>query len=49
MSHPHVWDYPICPDCHSDIFVDGHSGSENWICYSCESRFNGHDGSLRAQ
>jgi len=39
-KHKHVWDYPNCPDCGSDIFVSASKGDTNkYICNVCNVEF----------
>lgn len=34
------WDYPDCPRCESEVFVDGHAaGSETNCCHLCQTKF----------
>lgn len=33
-------EYPDCPTCESDIWVDGYTGHEAFICHSCGRVFN---------
>jgi len=32
--------YPDCPECETDIFVDGYSGLTDYVCRSCGLTFD---------
>lgn len=39
-KHKHVWSYPNCPECGSDIFVSGAKGQSNtYECHTCDLKF----------
>ena len=46
MSHnngpPRVrsWEYPDCPECETDVFVDQSKGNETYVCQSCRTRWS---------
>jgi transcription initiation factor TFIIIB Brf1 subunit/transcription initiation factor TFIIB len=33
-------DYPDCPECETDVFVEGYSGIESHVCRSCGATFD---------
>lgn len=33
-------DPPACPDCATDVLVDGYAGPEEWLCYGCSRTFD---------
>lgn len=36
----HSWDYPECPECDSEVFVDGNpSNKYDYICQKCDREF----------
>lgn len=40
----HPWDYPECPECDSEIFVDKNSNNNyDYICQKCETDFDVED------
>lgn len=37
-----AWDYPLCPECESPVFVSGEqTGARmyNYVCHACGTRF----------
>lgn len=34
------WDWPNCPKCKSDVFVNSESSLKDYYCHSCKHNFN---------
>lgn len=32
--------YPDCPECETDVFVEGYSGTDSHVCHSCGETFD---------
>lgn len=36
--------WPACPDCETDVFVEGsHSRTNGFVCHCCDQRFDADD------